>query len=86
MQHCVQEVDSLYLSIFELQISISGIEDQIALSKQVYDAVSRDFGRPNYLIQAGLVAQYCANAKLFLLCCTLMLNYLYCTDYLCHTN
>ncbi|KAK2827243.1 hypothetical protein Q7C36_018169 [Tachysurus vachellii] len=32
-----EEVDNLYLTIFELQASISGLEDQIALSKQVYD-------------------------------------------------
>jgi len=35
-----QEVDNLYLSIFELQTIIGGLEDQITLSKQVYDAVS----------------------------------------------
>uniref|UniRef100_A0A8C2JC46 Si:dkey-183i3.5 n=1 Tax=Cyprinus carpio TaxID=7962 RepID=A0A8C2JC46_CYPCA len=33
-----EEVDNLYLYIFELQTSIGGLEDQIALSKQVYDA------------------------------------------------
>uniref|UniRef100_A0A4W5LYW2 IF rod domain-containing protein n=1 Tax=Hucho hucho TaxID=62062 RepID=A0A4W5LYW2_9TELE len=33
-----EEVDNLYLSIFELQTNIGGLEDQIGLSKQVYDA------------------------------------------------
>ncbi|XP_051536835.1 thread biopolymer filament subunit alpha-like [Myxocyprinus asiaticus] len=33
-----EDVDSLYLAIFEFQTSIAGLEDQIALSKQVYDA------------------------------------------------
>ncbi|KAK7143559.1 hypothetical protein R3I93_014654 [Phoxinus phoxinus] len=33
-----EEVDNLYLSIFELQTIIGGLEDHIALSKQVYDA------------------------------------------------
>lgn len=37
---CLQEVDNLYLTIFELQTTVGGLEDQIALSKQVYDAVS----------------------------------------------
>ncbi|CAB1352385.1 unnamed protein product, partial [Coregonus sp. 'balchen'] len=32
-----EEVDNLYLSIFELQTNIGGLEDQIGLSKQVYD-------------------------------------------------
>nr|XP_046162520.1 thread biopolymer filament subunit alpha [Oncorhynchus gorbuscha] len=33
-----EEVDNLYMSIFELQTNIGGLEDQIGLSKQVYDA------------------------------------------------
>ncbi|KAF4077428.1 hypothetical protein AMELA_G00208000 [Ameiurus melas] len=33
-----EEVDNLYLTIFELQAGITGVEEQIALSKQVYDA------------------------------------------------
>ncbi|XP_041749793.2 thread biopolymer filament subunit alpha-like [Coregonus clupeaformis] len=33
-----EEVDNLYLVIFELQTNIGGLEDQISLSKQVYDA------------------------------------------------
>ncbi|XP_057217199.1 thread biopolymer filament subunit alpha isoform X2 [Triplophysa rosa] len=37
-----EDVDNLYLNIFELQTNISGVEDQIALSKQVYDAKVRE--------------------------------------------
>ncbi|XP_041089214.1 thread biopolymer filament subunit alpha isoform X2 [Polyodon spathula] len=33
-----EEVDNLYLTIFELQTSISSIEDQIIFSKQIYEA------------------------------------------------
>ncbi|KAJ8342823.1 hypothetical protein SKAU_G00327510 [Synaphobranchus kaupii] len=33
-----EEVDNLYLTIYELQTNIGGMEDQISLSKQVYDA------------------------------------------------
>lgn len=36
----LQEVDNLYLTIFELQTSITSIEDQIIFSKQIYEAVS----------------------------------------------
>ncbi|KPP65790.1 thread biopolymer filament subunit alpha-like, partial [Scleropages formosus] len=34
----LQEVDNLYLAIFELQTNIGGVEEQIVLNKQVYDA------------------------------------------------
>ncbi|KAL4630902.1 thread biopolymer filament subunit alpha-like, partial [Arapaima gigas] len=36
--HLKEDVDSLYLKVFELQASIGGLEDQIALAKQVYDS------------------------------------------------
>ncbi|RXM30539.1 Thread biopolymer filament subunit alpha [Acipenser ruthenus] len=35
-----EEVDNLYLTIFELQTSITSIEDQIIFSKQIYEADS----------------------------------------------
>ncbi|CAJ0950320.1 unnamed protein product [Ranitomeya imitator] len=37
-----EDVDHLYLTIFDLQTKLTGVEDQITLSKQIYDAKVRE--------------------------------------------
>ncbi|PIO16591.1 hypothetical protein AB205_0146000, partial [Aquarana catesbeiana] len=37
-----EDIDHLYLTIFDLQTKLTGIEDQITLSKQIYDAKVRE--------------------------------------------
>ncbi|CAI9595614.1 unnamed protein product [Staurois parvus] len=37
-----EDIDHLYLTIFDLQTKLTGVEDQITLSKQVYDAKVRE--------------------------------------------
>ncbi|WP_198650606.1 hypothetical protein, partial [Saccharospirillum mangrovi] len=37
-----EDVDHLYLTIFDLQTKLTGVEDQITLSKQIYEAKVRE--------------------------------------------
>lgn len=62
-------MDNLYLSIFELQTSIGGLEDQIVLSKQVYDAVSlQDTSVPPFISTCLRLFQQCSNESLISQC------------------